>query len=79
MSPLLFRRIMVWTLSLAIGFAISWIIITFVLPSVSPDPTAEAVSLGKYGRIYFLVTWVPIGLIFVTIFDYFIDSKIWPD
>ncbi len=79
MSSLTLRRIVVWAVSMALGFVISWLIVTFVLPAVSPDPTAEAISIGTYGRIYFLVTWVPIGLIFVTILDYFMDTRIWPD
>ncbi|MEQ8677973.1 MAG: hypothetical protein RLP44_03245 [Aggregatilineales bacterium] len=79
MSSLLFRRIVVWLISLTIGFLVSWLIVTFVLPAVSPDPNASTISLGEYGRIYFLVTWIPIGLIFMTVFDYVMDTKIWPD
>lgn len=79
MSSLTFRRIIVWVVSMALGFVVSWLIIMFLLPAVSPDPNAEAVSIDTYGRIYFLVTWVPIGLIFVTWLDYFLDTKILPD
>jgi hypothetical protein len=64
---------------MALGFAVSWLVITFFLPAVSPDPNAHSVSIAKYGRIYFLVTVVPLGLIFVTWLDYFLDTRIWPD
>ena len=64
---------------MALGFVISWLIITFALPFVSPDSNAEAVSIAEYGRLYFLVTMIPIGLIFVCWLDYFMDTKILPD
>lgn len=79
MSALTFRRIIVWIISLVLGFAASWLIIQFFLPAVSPDPNAEGVSIARYGRIYFLVTMVPLALIFMTWLDYFLDTKIWPD
>ncbi|NJL57349.1 hypothetical protein HC928_21060 [bacterium] len=79
MSSLLVRRIIAWGVGMALGFVVSWLIITFFLPAVSPDPNAEAVSIAKYGRMYFLVTMVPLGLMFMTWLDYFLDAKIWPD
>jgi hypothetical protein len=79
MSSLFVRRAIAWIVGMALGFVVSWLIITFFLPAVSPDPNAEAVSLGEYGRMYFLVTMVPLGLTFMTVLDYFLDAKIWPD
>ena len=79
MSALTVKRIIVWTISMGLGFAISWLIVTLFLPAVSPDPNAEAVSIGEYGRLYFLVTMVPLGLVFVCWLDYFMDTKILPD
>lgn len=79
MSSLLVRRVIAWGVGMALGFVVSWLIITFFLPAVSPDPNAEAVSIAKYGRMYFLVTMVPLGLMFMTWLDYFLDAKIWPD
>ena len=79
MSSLLLRRIMVWFISMVLGALIGWLIITFVLPGLSPDKNAKAISIAEYGIIYFLVTVVPLGLIFVTWLDYFLDTRIWPD
>jgi len=79
MSSLLLRRVMVWTISMVLGALIGWLIITFVLPGLSPDKNAKAISIAEYGIIYFLVTVVPLGLIFVTWLDYFLDTRIWPD
>ncbi|MBC7869913.1 MAG: hypothetical protein H7Y09_03675 [Chitinophagaceae bacterium] len=79
MSSLFIRRAIAWGVGMALGFVITLLLITFFLPAVSPDPNATAVSIGQYGRVYFLVTMVPIGLIFMTWLDYFLDAKIWPD
>lgn len=79
MSSLTIRRIVVWSVSMALGFGISWLIITFFLPAVSPDPHAEAVGIAEYGYLYFLVTWIPLGLVFVTWLDYLLDTRILPD
>lgn len=79
MSSLLLRRIVVWAVSMGLGTLIGLLIITFVLPGLSPDKNAKAISVAEYGIIYFLVTVVPLGLIFVTWLDYFLDTRIWPD
>jgi hypothetical protein len=79
MNSLTIRRIFVWVVSQAIGFVLGWLVITFVLPALSPDPNAEAISIQTYGIIYFLVTAVPLGLLVMTWLDYFLDTRIWPD
>jgi ABC-type antimicrobial peptide transport system permease subunit len=79
MSSLLLRRIMVWAIGMGTGTLIGWLIITFLLPALSPDPNARAISIQEYGIIYFLTTVVPLGLIFVTWLDYYLDTRIWPD
>lgn len=79
MNSLFLRRVFVWTISMALGTLIGWLMITFLLPALSPDKNATAISIGEYGIIYFLVTVVPIGLIFVTWLDYYLDTRIWPD
>ncbi len=79
MSSLTIRRLVVWAVSMVLGVLVGMLILTFVLPAFSPDKTAGPVSVQDYGIIYFLVTVVPLGLIFVTIFDHFLDTRIWPD
>jgi hypothetical protein len=77
MTSLNARRLLVWLVSMVLGFVVTWLIITVGFPIVKPE--AGAVSIAEYGRIYFLVTAVPIGLIFVTWLDYFMDTHILPD
>lgn len=79
MSSLAIRRLIVWVVSMVIGTVIGFLIITFALPALSPDPNAAAVSIDEYGRIYFLSTVIPLGLVFMTWLDYFLDTHIWPD
>ncbi|MBK9122679.1 MAG: hypothetical protein IPM16_06100 [Chloroflexi bacterium] len=79
MSSLLFRRILVWVIGMGTGFVLGLLIITFLLPALSPDPNARAISIQQYGIIYFLTTVVPLGLMFVTILDRYLDTRILPD
>jgi heme/copper-type cytochrome/quinol oxidase subunit 2 len=79
MSSLTIRRLIVWVVSMVVGTVIGLLIITFALPGLSPDPNAAAVSIDEYGRIYFITTVIPIGLIFMTWLDYVLDTRIWPD
>lgn len=79
MNSLTIRRILVWVVSMILGFAIGHLIIQAVLPALSPDPNAGPISIQTYGIIYFLVTAIPLGLLFMTWFDYFADTRIWPD
>jgi hypothetical protein len=61
------------------GTLIGWLIITFLLPALSPDPNASAITIQQYGIIYFASTVFPIGMIFVTWLDYYLDTRIMPD
>lgn len=79
MSSLAIRRLIVWVVSMVLGTVVGLLIITFLLPALSPDPNAASVSVEEYGRIYFLTTVVPLGLIFMTWLDAFLDTRIWPD
>lgn len=79
MSSLWVRRLVVWAVSMLLGVLVGMLILTLVLPALSPDPNATAISVQEYGIIYFLVTVVPIGLIFVTVLDQYLDTRIWPD
>jgi hypothetical protein len=77
MSSLTVRRLIVWGVSLALGFVVSWLIITIGFPILLP--TARGVTIAEYGYMYFLVTWIPLALVFVVWLDAFMDTKILPD
>lgn len=82
MSPLALKRIFVWGLGMGLGFLATYLTITVgfdLLPLISSIEAPQGVSIAEYGYIYFLVTAVPLGLVFVIILDAFIDSKILPD
>ncbi len=79
MSALWVRRIIVTVISMGLGVLSALAIITFFLPAVSPNPNAQAVSVAKYGIQYFFWTAFPLGLMYLTILDYFADSKMLPD
>lgn len=78
MSSLTIRRIIVWGVSMALGFLLTAAFITLVLPWMGPHEGVP-ITIEKYGILYFLTTAVPIGLVFVIWFDYFLDTKILPD
>ncbi|HEX2907605.1 MAG TPA: hypothetical protein VHO69_12125 [Phototrophicaceae bacterium] len=77
MSELTVRRLIVWGVSFVLGFIVSWLIITVGFPMVLPS--AHGVSIQEYGYIYFLVTMIPIVLVFVIWFDAVMGTKILPD
>ncbi len=79
MNSLLLRRLAVWVVSMALSVVIGWLIITILLPALSPDPNAEPVTIQQFGYLYFATMVIPIGLIFVTWLDLFADTRIWPD
>ena len=79
MSSLNVRRIVVWGISAALGIITTLLITYFVLPAVSPNDAEGSVSIARYGIQYFFWTAFPFTLIFVTILDQFMETKIWPD
>ena len=82
MSSLTVRRTIVWVVSMGLGFVIGYLIITVgfdALPLFTAVQIPQGVSIAEYGIQYFLVTAVPIGLIFVTWLDYFMGTKIFSD
>ncbi len=79
MSSLFVRRVIVWVLSTAIAVLLSLLVMWFVLPALSPNPDERAVGIMEYGIQYFLWTAGPLALLFVTVFDHFFETKIWPD
>jgi hypothetical protein len=77
MSSLTVRRLAVWAVSLVLGFVISWLIITVGFPILLPS--ARSITIQDYGYIYFLVTMIPISLVFVIWLDALMNTKILPD
>lgn len=87
MSSLTIKRIIVWVVSTVLGLLSALLIITVgfaVLPSIVLPPiitpvNSEAISIGKYGTIYFLTTALPLALLFMVWLDHFLDTRILPD
>jgi len=82
MSSLTIRRIVVWVISMGLGFLVSYGIITVgfdLLPLFTSIQSPQGVSVAEYGTLYFLFTAVPIGLVFVIWLDAFMDTRILPD
>lgn len=78
MSSLTLRRIIVWVVSMGLGFLIAAMFITLILPWMGPHG-GDPISIEKYGTLYYITTAVPIGLVFVVWLDYFLDTRILPD
>lgn len=79
MSSLFVRRLLVWAVSAVLGVVTTLLILTFFLPAVSPNTEEAVVSVARYGIQYFLWTAGPLTLVFVTVLDHFLETKIWPD
>ena len=82
MSALGVKRLLVWVISMVLGFVIAALIISVgfdLLPLFTSVQHPAGITPSEYGNIYFLVTAVPIGLIFVVWLDYLMDTKILPD
>ena len=77
-QAMLIKRLTVWVVSMAIGFALTAAFVTLILPWMGPN-NGNPISLQKFGYIYFLVVAVPIGLIFVVWLDKFMGTRILPD
>lgn len=87
MSSLTIKRVIVWAVSSVLGFLTAYLIITVgfaSLPLLSFPPIitpvlAEAISIEKYGPVYFVTTAFPLVLLFMVWLDYFLGTKILPD
>lgn len=77
MSSMTVRRLVVWGISAVLGFVLTYLIVTVGFPIVKPE--AAGMTLEKFGFGYFIVTYTPIVLIFVTWLDAFLGTKILPD
>ena len=78
MSSLGLRRLVVWGISMVLGFAIAAVFVTAILPWMGPHG-GNPISIPVYGIQYFFWTAFPIGLVFVVWLDYFLDTRILPD
>jgi hypothetical protein len=78
MSSLTIRRIIVWVVSMGLGFLLTALFVIVVLPWLGPN-AGNPISIEKFGSLYFLTAAIPIGLIFVVWLDYFLDTRILPD
>lgn len=87
MSSLTVKRIIVWVVSIILGSLGAFLIITVgfaLLPSIFLPPiitpvNSEAISIAKYGTIYFLTTALPLVLLVMVWLDHFLDTRILPD
>jgi hypothetical protein len=79
MSSLNVRRIIVWGISAVLGIITTMLIMYILLPAVSPNAEEPTIDIARYGIQYFFWTAFPFTLIFVTILDQFMETKIWPD
>ena len=82
MSSLTIRRIIVWVVSMVLGFVVGFVIISVgfdLLPLFTSVQSPQGVTIAEYGTLYFLFTAVPIGLVFVIWLDAFMDTRILPD
>jgi hypothetical protein len=78
MSSLTLRRLVVWAVSMVLGFGVAAAFVTLVLPWMGPN-NGNPITIEKYGLQYFFWTGFPIGLIFLIWLDYLLDTRILPD
>jgi len=78
MSSLTVRRLIVWVVSMGLGFLIAALFVTLVLPWMGPHG-GNPISIQKYGVQYFFWTGLPIGLLILTWLVHFLSTRILPD
>ncbi|MAS33343.1 MAG: hypothetical protein CL610_05015 [Anaerolineaceae bacterium] len=87
MSSLTVKRVIVWVVSLILGFLTALGVITIgfallphlVLPPIFTPVSSEAISIERYGTIYFITTMGPLALLYLVWLDAFMGTKILPD
>lgn len=77
MSNLTIRRLFVWSVSIVLGFVITWALVRFFFPVLLPTEAGK--GLDEYGLLLTTLTMIPISLLFVAWLDYFMDTRIHPD
>jgi hypothetical protein len=81
MTELNVRRLMVFVVGMGLGFVTAFLIISVgfdLLPLFTTIQSPQGVSIAEYGIIYFLVTAIPIGIIFIIWIDKFVGTEILP-
>ena len=82
MSGLRLKQLAVWIISQVLGLITGYLIITVgfdALPLFTSVQTPQGISIATYGIQYFLVTSVPIGIVYMIWMDKFLDTGILPD
>lgn len=77
MSSLTVRRIVVWVISFILGFVATYLLVVVGFPILKPE--AAGITLQNFGFGYFIVSYIPVALIFVTWLDALMGTKILPD
>lgn len=78
MSSLALKRIIVWVVSLGVGFTLTAAFVTLILPWMGPN-NGLPIPIEKYGIQYFFWTALPLSGVFLVWLDYFMDARILPD
>lgn len=82
MSGLGLKRLIVFVISMALGIGTGYLIISVgfaLLPYISSIQTPQSRTIAEYGIQYFLVTSIPLGIVYMIWLDRFLDTKILPD
>ena len=77
MSSLTVRRLVVWIVSFVLGFVTTYLLVVVGFPILKPE--AAGITLDQFGFGYFIVSYIPVALIFVTWLDALLGTKILPD
>jgi hypothetical protein len=77
MSQLTIRRLIVWGISLVLGFISTWASVVFLFPSLIPQEAGK--GLADYGVLATILTVIPLTMLFVAWLDYFLDARIHSD
>lgn len=77
MNGLTLKRLAVWAVGMGTGFILAFLIIVVGFPLLKAEEAG--ITIAEYGTTYFLVTAVPLGIIFVIWLDALLDTRILPD
>ena len=70
-------RIFVWSISMALGFAVAALTVIVGLPAIKPE--SAGITIADFGTLYYLFIAVPLGLVFLVWIDLLADTGILPD